>query len=282
MAQRILTEEMVEACAPAVAVENNPGVMLGIVLGEAAKSGRDKVTIITSPAISDLGAWLEQLLAESTGKQGHGIIPVDRETLSSPEVYGNDRMFAYLRFEPQPDADQDAKVAALGKAGHPVIRIAVQDIYDLGQEFFRWEIATAVAGSIIGINAFNQPDVEASKVETRKLTSEYEKTGSLRSEKPVFEEKMLFALLWNRNLHEFWRQELGEKFFNRMLRLVPYTWLVDPSPLPPARLLGLILAESWWERVLQPIQAGLNNRARMLQFGAIMMLVALWVIWWRQ
>jgi transaldolase/glucose-6-phosphate isomerase len=182
------TEEMVEACAPAVAVENNPGVMLGIVLGEAAKSGRDKVTIITSPAISDLGAWLEQLLAESTGKQGHGIIPVDREKLSTPEVYGNDRVFAYLRFEPRPDADQDAKVAALEKAGQPVIRIAVQDTYDLGQEFFRWEIATAVAGSIIGINAFNQPDVEASKVETRKLTSEYEKTGSLPSEKPIFEE----------------------------------------------------------------------------------------------
>ena len=182
------TEQMVEACAPAVAVENNPGVMLGIILGEAAKSGRDKVTIITSPAISDLGAWLEQLLAESTGKQGRGIIPVDREQLNAPEVYGNDRVFAYLRFGPAADADQDAKVAALEKAGQPVIRIAVEDTYDLGQEFFRWEIATAVAGSILGINAFNQPDVEASKVETRKLTSQYEKTGSLPSESPFFDD----------------------------------------------------------------------------------------------
>ena len=180
--------QMVEACAPAVAVENNPGVMLGIILGQAAKSGRDKLTIITSPAISDLGAWLEQLLAESTGKEGRGIIPVDREQLSAPEVYGNDRVFAYLRFGPAADADQDAKVAALEKAGQPVIRIAVEDTYDLGQEFFRWEIATAVAGSILGINAFNQPDVEASKVETRKLTSEYEKTGSLPSESPFFDE----------------------------------------------------------------------------------------------
>ena len=180
------TEEMVQACAASVPVEKNPGVMLGIILGSAAKSGRDKITIITSPAISDLGAWLEQLIAESTGKQGKGIIPVDRERLAAPETYGADRIFAYLRFEGAPDSEQDAKVTALEKAGQPVIRIAVNDTYDLGQEFFRWEIATAVAGSILGINAFNQPDVEASKLETRKLTSEYEKTGSLPPEKPLF------------------------------------------------------------------------------------------------
>jgi len=182
------TKEMVDACGAAVPVEQNPGAMLGTVLGSCAVNGRDKVTIITSPGIYDLGAWLEQLLAESTGKQGKGIIPVDREALSAPEVYGNDRVFAYLRLESGPDAQQDAKVAALEKAGHPVVRISLRDIYDLGQEFFRWEIATAAAGSIIGINAFNQPDVEASKVATRNLTSEYEKTRSLPAEKPVLEE----------------------------------------------------------------------------------------------
>jgi transaldolase/glucose-6-phosphate isomerase len=181
------TEEMVEACASSVPVHENPGVILGIILGTAARNGRDKVTIITSPAISDLGAWLEQLLAESTGKQGHGMIPVDREQLGSKDVYGNDRLFAYLRLEAAADAAQDAKVAALEQAGQPVVRISLGDIYDLGQEFFRWEIATAVAGSIIGINAFNQPDVEASKIVTRNLTSEYEKTGSLPPEKPIFE-----------------------------------------------------------------------------------------------
>jgi transaldolase / glucose-6-phosphate isomerase len=181
-------EEMVEACAASVPVEKNPGVMLGIIMGTAAKAGRDKITLVTSPAISDLGAWLEQLIAESTGKLGKGIIPVDRENLAAPETYGNDRIFAYVRSEKSPDADQDAKLAAIEKAGHPVIRISLGDTYDLGQEFFRWEIATAVAGSIIGINAFNQPDVEASKVETRKLTTEYEKTGSLPSEKPIFEQ----------------------------------------------------------------------------------------------
>jgi transaldolase / glucose-6-phosphate isomerase len=183
------TEEMVQACASCVPLEENPGVVLGIILGSAAKAGRDKITIVTSPGISDLGAWLEQLIAESTGKQGKGIIPVDREDLGGPEVYGNDRIFAYLRLEGAPDAQQDAKVAAIEKAGHPVVRIAVVDTYDLGQEFFRWEIATAVAGSIIGINAFNQPDVEASKIATRNLTSEYEKTGSLPAEKPVLEDK---------------------------------------------------------------------------------------------
>ena len=183
------TEEMVEACASCVAVEENPGVVLGLILGSAAKAGRDKVTIITSPGIYDLGAWLEQLLAESTGKQGKGIIPVDRETIGAPDVYGNDRVFAYLRLDSAPDAQQDAQVAALEKAGHPVVRIAVGDKYDVGQEFFRWEIATAVAGSILGINAFNQPDVEASKIATKSLTSEYEKSGSLPPEKPILEDK---------------------------------------------------------------------------------------------
>jgi transaldolase/glucose-6-phosphate isomerase len=178
---------MVQACAFTVPVEENPGVVLGIVLGQAAKQGHDKVTITTSPALHDLGAWLEQLLAESTGKQGKGIIPVDREDLGSPDVYGKDRIFAYVHLESDADQDQDARITALEKVGQPVIRISVGDKYDLGQEFFRWEIATAVAGSIIGINAFNQPDVEASKVATRSLTSEYEKTGSLPAEKAIFE-----------------------------------------------------------------------------------------------
>jgi transaldolase/glucose-6-phosphate isomerase len=182
------TQEMVRACGPNASIEENPGAMLGIILGTAAKNGRDKVTIVASSDISDLGAWLEQLLAESTGKVGKGIIPVDREELAAPEVYGNDRVFAYIHTAHGTDVKQDAKLTALEKAGHAVLRIAMGDIYDLGAEFFRWEIATAVAGSIIGINAFNQPDVEASKIATRNLTSEYEKTGSLPAENPVIED----------------------------------------------------------------------------------------------
>ncbi len=162
--------------------------MLGLILGTAAKLGRDKITLITSPGISDLGAWLEQLIAESTGKVGKGIIPVDREEIGAPDVYGNDRIFAYVRLETAPDAAQDAKVAALENAGHPVVRIALSDIYNLGQEFFRWEIATAVAGSILGINAFNQPDVEASKIVTKQLTSAYESSGALPPEKPLVDD----------------------------------------------------------------------------------------------
>jgi transaldolase / glucose-6-phosphate isomerase len=182
------TKKMVDACGASVPADRNPGVILGAILGTLAKGGRDKLTIFTSPGISDLGAWLEQLIAESTGKEGHGIIPVDREHIGSPDVYGSDRVFAYLRLEADPDAKQDAAVAALEEAGQPVVRIVVPDIYDLGQEFFRWEIATAVAGSVIGINAFNQPDVEASKIETRKLTEAYEKSGSLPSESPVLQD----------------------------------------------------------------------------------------------
>jgi transaldolase/glucose-6-phosphate isomerase len=189
------TEEMAKACGASTASDSNPGVVLGNILGVAANHGRDKVTIIASPGIFDLGAWLEQLIAESTGKIGKGIIPVDRERLAKPAVYGNDRVFAYLRLASKPNKAQDAAVAALEKAGHPVVRITLPNIYNLGQEFFRWEIATAVAGSIIGINAFNQPDVEASKIETKKLTSQYEATGSLPPESPFFEDQgiKLFA-----------------------------------------------------------------------------------------
>ena len=174
-------------------------------MGSAAVSGRDKVTIVASPKLFDLGAWLEQLLAESTGKQGKGIVPVDREALGAPDVYGDDRLFVYVRLNSAPDPEQDAKIAALEQAGHPVVRISVADIYDLGQEFFRWEIAIAVAGSIIGINAFNQPDVEASKLETRKLTQEYEKTGALPTEVPVLEENGIKLFADTKN-----SQELGE------------------------------------------------------------------------
>jgi len=180
------TEVMVHACSASVGSSENPGVILGAILGIGAATGRDKVTIVTSPGIGDLGAWLEQLLAESTGKVGKGIIPVDRENLGAPSVYGTDRIFVYLRLDSAPDSQQDKDVTALESAGHPVVRISLADIYDLGQEFFRWEIATAVAGSVLGINAFNQPDVEASKIATKKLTTEYEEKGSLPAETPMY------------------------------------------------------------------------------------------------
>jgi transaldolase/glucose-6-phosphate isomerase len=182
-----MTEEMVQACAACVPARDNPGVVLGAILGAAGNAGRDKITIVASPGIASLGAWLEQLLADSTGKDGKGLIPVDGEQLAVPELYGNDRLFAYLRLVKAPDAEQDAAIERLEQAGQPVVRISVKDIYNLGQEFYRWEIATATAGSILGINAFNQPDVEASKLATRKLTTEYEENGQLPEESPFAE-----------------------------------------------------------------------------------------------
>ena len=178
-------DAMAKACA---APRDNPGLTLGVLLGTLARQGRDKLTIVASPAIHDLGAWLEQLVAESTGKDGKAIIPVDREPLGTPLVYGSDRVFVYERLASAPDAAQDRAVDALAAAGHAVIRIDVPDVYHLGQEFFRWEFATAVAGAILGINPFNQPDVEASKIATKKLTSAFEATGSLPGETPAFEE----------------------------------------------------------------------------------------------
>ncbi|HSP62328.1 MAG TPA: hypothetical protein VLQ90_05030, partial [Pyrinomonadaceae bacterium] len=155
---------------------------------------------------------LEQLLAESTGKNGKGLIPVDRESLASPETYGDDRVFVYLGLAGDTDTALDASIAALEEAGQPVVRIYVTDVYNLGQEFFRWEIATAVAGSIIGINPFDQPDVEASKVATRKLTEEYEHSGSLPAETPIFEGEGIKLFADERNA-----KDLNETVKNRSL-----------------------------------------------------------------
>jgi transaldolase / glucose-6-phosphate isomerase len=198
-----MAQPMERACGADVPPAENPGIQLGIALGVAAtRFGRDKVTIIASPGITDLGAWLEQLLAESTGKDGRGLIPLAGEPLTTPERYGSDRFFAYLELEGQADPSQRQAVAALERAGHPVARISVKDIWHIGQEFFRWEIATAVAGAIIGIDPFDQPDVEASKDKTRALTEEYEKSHSLPKEEPVFHENGLALYADPRNAAE--------------------------------------------------------------------------------
>ena len=178
---------MAAATSPNMAVDANPGVELGAVLGAAARRGIDKLTLVTSPGIYDLGAWLEQLVAESTGKDGIAILPVDREKLGAPEVYGNDRLFVYVRLESAVDPDQEEAVDRLVGAEMPVVTIPIKDVRDLGQELFRWEIATAVASSILGIHPFDQPDVEASKIATKKLTAEYERSGRLPEERPLLD-----------------------------------------------------------------------------------------------
>jgi transaldolase/glucose-6-phosphate isomerase len=181
-------ETMVYSCGAHVPPGENPGVRLGAVLGVLGRQGRDKITIIASPAIADIGAWLEQLLAESTGKHGLGLVPLDGEPLGPPDVYGKDRLFVYVRLDNAPDKAQDDSVSALEKIGQPVVRIALGERIGIGQEFFRWEMATAVAGAIIGINPFDQPDVEASKIKTRALMAAYEQGGTPPPETPLFEE----------------------------------------------------------------------------------------------
>ncbi len=186
-------EEMARRCVSAG--PENTAFELGVVLGEAALAGCDKPTLIAPPGIAGFGGWLEQLVAESLGKQGKGIIPIDGETPGQPEVYGRDRIFVHLRSAGGPDANADALVDKLERAGHPVVRIEWQDRYALGAEFYRWEFATAVAGAVLGVNPFDQPDVEAAKVVTRRLAAEFEQSGTLRDAAPEPREKDLRVLV---------------------------------------------------------------------------------------
>ena len=168
--------EMEAACADSVPVANNPGVWLGAVMGELAMQGRNKLTLITSPKVSTFGYWVEQLIAESTGKEGKGIVPIEGEPVGTPGAYGSDRLFAHIRMES--DADS-AAVRALEKAGQPVVTLTLRDKLDLGGEFLRWEVATAIAGSVIGIDAFDQPNVQESKDNTKKVLAKFRASGKL-------------------------------------------------------------------------------------------------------
>jgi transaldolase/glucose-6-phosphate isomerase len=179
------TLRMVHATASYVSAAGNPGMVLGAVMGELARRGRDKVTFLVSESIATLGMWLEQLLAESTGKEGTGLLPVAGEPVGEPAVYGQDRLFAYIHLGDTQDGSLHDRVDALRRAGHPVASVHLDDRLDLGQEFFRWEIATAVAGAILGINAFNQPNVQESKDNTNRLLGVVRDKGRLPEEDPA-------------------------------------------------------------------------------------------------
>ncbi|MDZ4159913.1 MAG: hypothetical protein U1B80_08995, partial [Anaerolineaceae bacterium] len=170
-------------CSPDMPIDENPGLVLGAVLGQAALNGRDKLTILTDPEIRSFGSWLEQLIAESTGKQAKGIIPIDAEPPVAPSAYGQDRLFVYLRLSGKraPEVDQ------LLKVGHPVITIALKDRYDLGAEFYRWEYATAVACAILGVNSFDQPDVQDNKDRTKQKIQAWKQRGVLEEGDPIWE-----------------------------------------------------------------------------------------------
>jgi transaldolase/glucose-6-phosphate isomerase len=182
---------MEHACASCVPVAENPGVVLGAVMGELVREGRDKVTFLVPESIATLGMWLEQLLAESTGKEGTGLLPVAGEPIGDPSAYGDDRLFAYIRLQGEVDEALERGVAALQEAGQPVVTIQMDDRMDLGQEFFRWEIATATAGAMLGINAFNQPNVQESKDNTNRLLKVVREKDRLPEEKPALTEGSL-------------------------------------------------------------------------------------------
>ena len=174
-------DRMREACASGVPVHDNPGAWLGAVIGTLASRGRDKATIVTSPAIESFGLWAEQLIAESTGKEDKGVVPVAGEPLLGPEHYGEDRLFVYLRLDGDDNAATDAAIDMIESSGQPLVRLSLRDRYGLGGEFYRWELATAVAGSMLGIHPFDQPNVQQAKDITARVLQEYKGSGRLPS-----------------------------------------------------------------------------------------------------
>lgn len=184
--QRLLDCALVaRAAAEAPDPGANPGVALGLMLGELAQQGRDKLTLVASPAIAGIGAWIEQLVAESLGKNGKGIVPVDAEPLGRADRYGDDRVFVHLRFSDDPRVEIDDGMRALREAGHPVIRIDIPNPYEIAAEAVRWSVATAVAGAVLGVNPFDQPDVESAKIAARSLLADFESTGRMPEDAPL-------------------------------------------------------------------------------------------------
>ena len=179
-------ERVIHACSQVVPAAENPGTRLGAIIGECAKAGRDKLTIVADPKVESFGLWVEQLIAESTGKEGKGVVPVAGEPLASPSAYGDDRLFVSISMG-KPDSETESKLKALEAAGHPVLYRTLNDAYDLGEEFFLWEIATAVAGWRLGINPFDQPNVQESKDATKELLEGFKQNGIL-PEQPVLAE----------------------------------------------------------------------------------------------
>lgn len=182
------SQTMAYACGPFVPANGNPAVELGLILGRCALTGRNKVTFFCSKKVASFGTWLEQLLAESTGKQGKGLIPITGEPIAPPDAYGDDRLFVSIKVANDQDERVERALSSLIQSGHPVVEINMEDEYGIGQEYFRWEMATAVAGAVLKINPFNQPDVEASKEAARELVEGYEKSGAVKPEAPILDE----------------------------------------------------------------------------------------------
>ena len=193
--QRVLERASLQltSCAPAVPAPSNSGILLGAALAAHARAGRNKVTFIIDEPAAPFGMWVEQLLAESTGKDGRGLVPIIDEPLGPPEVYNEDRLFVELSLAAVHDRERPDRLAALEQAGHPVVKIALEDPYDLGAELVRWEMATATAGTVLGVDPFDEPNVAESKRNTRELLERWRDEGSLGEEAPLAEDDELSA-----------------------------------------------------------------------------------------
>ena len=196
----------------------NPGVSLGIAIGTLARAGRDKLTFLPDDDIASFGAWAEQLIAESTGKHGVGIVPVDLEPIGRPETYGDDRVIVRIALEGGTDGGRDALADALEKAGHPVIRITVPDPIDLGAEFVRWEVATAIAGVVLGIDPFDQPNVEEAKDLTRQVLAKAERGEATASQVPAVSAA---------------DANLADRLRDHLIRRVPHAYLALQAFIAP-------------------------------------------------
>ena len=210
---------MADACG--ADAEANPGVALGATLAALAQRGRDKLTLVTSPGVSSFGAWLDQLVAESTGHDGRGIVPIDGERLANPERYGDDRVFVHVRLASDASQDAESALARLAGAGHPVLRIVVDDPREIGAELYRWEMATAVAGAVLGVNPFVQPDVEAAKQAARRQVAAYEEHGALPRSEPIARDGALEAHADPDNAKALGAGDLGALWHAHRARLRP-------------------------------------------------------------
>lgn len=226
-----------EHWGPDTPLLKNPAILLGIVIGCLALLGRDKLTFITSPRLHPFGLWVEQLIAESTGKQGKGILPVVQEPWASVDRYHSDRVFVVMRLAGEDIAKGEETLQLLLQAGHPVLQFQLQEVLDLGAEFLRWEIATAIAGAVLGINPFDEPNVQESKDNTSRVLQEYKQKGSLPLGSPqVIEEGI--ALFYNNLLAEKIHPQISEKNTKNLLKTLlspqnPQDYVALLAYLPP-------------------------------------------------
>jgi transaldolase/glucose-6-phosphate isomerase len=239
---------MAHACGSCVPIDQNPGAVLGAVLGECALRGRDKVTFLLPPELASLGMWMEQLLAESTGKEGTGLIPVTGEQIGKPDSYGDDRLFVRFRLKDKEDPAMERKLSLLRENGHPVVNLLMEDRLDIGQEFFRWEIAVAIAGAILGIDPFDQPNVQESKDNTNRLLERVRTKGGLPEERPALSEKGL--ILYGGGKANDAAGLLGR-------------FLADVRPRDYVALLAYITENDGHEKALQAIRALIHDRLHM-------------------